>query len=97
MTYPASALSVDAAVVSGAFSQYGWIPQVRRLEIICVPLMNMRFLRRASVYGYPGPGKEWHAAVYADGTYLMSFYCLIVTQNCPGGTYATYAVKHYNE
>ncbi len=29
VTYPAAAMSVDAAVVNGAFSQFGWIPQVR--------------------------------------------------------------------
>jgi hypothetical protein len=29
VTLPTSPLQVDAAVVNGAFSQYGWIPQVR--------------------------------------------------------------------
>ena len=43
MTYPSTVLSVDAAVIDGAFSQYGWVPQVRQLEIICIPPMNMLF------------------------------------------------------
>jgi len=98
VTYPATALSVDAAVINGAFSQYGWVPQVRQLEMTCIPPMNMRFVWRASVYRYPGRGKEWHTAVYADGTYLISFHCLVVTQkNCAGGTYVTYAIEHHNE
>jgi hypothetical protein len=29
VTLPTSPLQVDAAVVNGAFAQYGWIPQVR--------------------------------------------------------------------
>ncbi len=29
VTLPTSPLQVDATVVNGAFSQYGWIPQVR--------------------------------------------------------------------
>jgi hypothetical protein len=28
-------MDVDAAVVSGAFSEYGWIPQVRFPEAAC--------------------------------------------------------------
>lgn len=32
VTYPTSAMNVNAAVVSGAFSQYGWVPQVRPSE-----------------------------------------------------------------
>ncbi len=67
VTYPASALNVNAAVINGAFSQYGWPPQVRWSVAVCAPMMNMRFVWRVSVYGYPGPGKEWHAAVYANG------------------------------
>jgi hypothetical protein len=38
VTYPTSAMNVNAAVVSGAFSQYGWIPQVRRSEAALRPL-----------------------------------------------------------
>ncbi|KAI9445483.1 hypothetical protein H4582DRAFT_929891 [Lactarius indigo] len=33
VTYPTSAMSVDAAVVSGAFSQYGWIPQCTDIQV----------------------------------------------------------------
>jgi hypothetical protein len=33
VTLPATPLQVDAAVISGAFAQYGWIPQVRLSEI----------------------------------------------------------------
>ena len=29
VTLPTNPLQVDAAVINGAFSQYGWIPQVR--------------------------------------------------------------------
>jgi hypothetical protein len=29
LTLPTSPLQVDAAVINGAFAQYGWIPQVR--------------------------------------------------------------------
>jgi len=99
VTYPSTTLSVNAAVINGAFSQYGWVPQVRQLEIICISPMNMRFVRRALVYRYPGRGNEWLAAVYADGTYLISFHCLVVTQkkNRAGGTNVTYALEHHNE
>ncbi|KAH9176992.1 hypothetical protein EDB89DRAFT_2065182 [Lactarius sanguifluus] len=33
VTYPASAMSVDAAVVTGDFSQYGWIPQCTDIQV----------------------------------------------------------------
>lgn len=33
VTYPTSAMNVNAAVVSGAFSQYGWIPQCTDIEV----------------------------------------------------------------
>jgi len=33
VTYPATALSVDAAVVNGAFSQYGWVPQCTDIRV----------------------------------------------------------------
>jgi len=33
VTYPASALQVDAAVVNGAFSQYGWVPQCTDIQV----------------------------------------------------------------
>ncbi|KAH9075772.1 hypothetical protein EDB83DRAFT_2515463 [Lactarius deliciosus] len=33
VTYPTSAMSVDAAVVSGDFSQYGWIPQCTDIQV----------------------------------------------------------------
>lgn len=29
VTYPSTTLQVDAAVINGAFSEYGWVPQVR--------------------------------------------------------------------
>lgn len=34
VTYPTSAMNVDAAVVSGAFSQYGWVPQCTDIEVL---------------------------------------------------------------
>jgi len=40
VTYPAGALSVDAAVINGAFSQYGWIPQVRQSGSLFNPAMD---------------------------------------------------------
>lgn len=33
VTYPTSAMSVNAAVVSGDFSQYGWIPQCTDIQV----------------------------------------------------------------
>ncbi|KAI9460215.1 hypothetical protein BJY52DRAFT_1186096 [Lactarius psammicola] len=33
VTYPASAMNVNAAVVDGAFSQYGWIPQCTDIQV----------------------------------------------------------------
>jgi len=33
VTYPTSAMNVDAAVVSGAFSQYGWVPQCTDIQV----------------------------------------------------------------
>lgn len=33
VTYPTSAMSVDAQVVTGAFSQYGWIPQCTDIQV----------------------------------------------------------------
>jgi len=34
VTYPTSAMNVDAQVESGAFSQYGWIPQCTDIEVL---------------------------------------------------------------
>ncbi|KAH9967386.1 hypothetical protein BC827DRAFT_588131 [Russula dissimulans] len=33
VTYPATVLIVDAAVINGAFSQYGWIPQCTDIRV----------------------------------------------------------------
>lgn len=35
VTLPATPLQVDAAVITGAFAQYGWPPMVRLYEIGC--------------------------------------------------------------
>lgn len=35
VTLPTSPLEVEAAVVNGAFSEYGWVPQVRLWETTC--------------------------------------------------------------
>ena len=43
VTLPATPLQVDAAVINGAFSEYGWIPQVRWLEIACPRRMSFSY------------------------------------------------------
>ena len=40
VTFPHPPLQVAAAVSGGAFSQYGWVPQVRWWAIACIPAMN---------------------------------------------------------
>lgn len=52
VTYPAP-LDVDAAVVTGAFSQYGWPPQVRQPEHICGLCDEQGICGGLAVYRYP--------------------------------------------
>jgi len=58
VTFPHPPLQVSAAVSGGAFSQYGWVPQVRSYR--CDDQEWGFSCGGATVYRHSIPAEEWH-------------------------------------
>ena len=62
-------MDVSAAVEGGAFSQYGWIPQVRGPEAALRHLRSTRIWR--TVYRYSSSAQERHTPLYVHRACLF--------------------------